>query len=195
MTFNKSLVWLRRDLRTFDHAALHYALEKSKAVYCVFIYDSAILSSLPRADRCVEFIHACVAELATELKAMGGALIVRHADATTAIPQLAAELGCDAVFANGDYEPQAISRDATVAQALLADGRLWFSLKDQVIFEKDEVLSLSNKPFSVFTPYKNAWLKKMRGDPGCLAPLSINCTTVRTRWRSDSVPKRRCIDK
>jgi len=173
MTFNKSLVWLRRDLRTFDHAALHYALQKSKSVYCVFIYDTVILSGLPRADRRVEFIHACVAELAGELAAMGGALIVRHADAEATIPLLAAELGCEAVFVNGDYEPQAIARDAAVEQALLADGRAWFSYKDQVIFEKDEVLSLSNKPFSVFTPYKNAWLKKMRGDPGCLALLPV----------------------
>jgi deoxyribodipyrimidine photo-lyase len=187
MTFNKSLVWLRRDLRTFDHAALHYALQKSTSVYCVFIYDTVILAGLPRADRRVEFIHGCVAELAAELDTMGGALIVRHADPATAIAQLAAELGCDAVFANGDYEPQAIARDTAVEQALLADGRQWFSVKDQVIFEKDEVLSLSNKPFSVFTPYKNAWLKKMRGDPGCLAMLPVEQFADRFAVPADAV--------
>ncbi len=76
------------------------------------------------------------------------------------IPRLAAELGVDAVFANDDYEPQAIARDAAVAAALAADGRRCMSCKDQVIFEKGEVLTLAGKPFSVFTPYKNAWLKR-----------------------------------
>ena len=179
MTLNKSLVWFRRDLRVFDHAALHHALRQSQSVYCVFVYDRAILAGLPKADRRVEFIHACVAELAAELRAMGGDLIVRHADAADAIPQLAAELGVDAVFANHDYEPQAIARDAAVARALTADTRLWFSFKDQVVFEKSEVLSLSAKPFSVYTPYKNAWLKKMRAEPDCTAPLSVEPLAAR----------------
>jgi deoxyribodipyrimidine photo-lyase len=173
MTLHTSLVWLRRDLRCFDHAALHYALQKSSVVHCVFIYDTAILDDLPASDRRVDFIHACISELDAELRALGGSLIVRHADAARTIPQLAAELGADAVFVNGDYEPQAIARDSAVQAALAADGRGWFSYKDQVIFEKNEVLSLSDKPFSVFTPYKNAWLKKLRGDPGCLAHLPI----------------------
>ena len=173
MTLNKSLVWFRRDLRCFDHAALHHALLRSRCVHCVFIYDDAILAGLPRADRRVEFIHGCIADLAAGLQQLGGHLIIEHADAATAIPRLARELGVDAVFANHDYEPQAIRRDAAVAAALLADQRQWFSFKDQVIFEKSEVLSLSERPFSVYTPYKNAWLKKLQADPSPLAPLGI----------------------
>jgi deoxyribodipyrimidine photo-lyase len=30
-----------------------------------------------------------------------------------------------------------------------------------VIFEKDEVLTLAGKPYGVFTPYKNMWLKTL----------------------------------
>ena len=181
MTLNTSLVWFRRDLRAFDHAALHHALRQSQAVHCVFVYDSAILASLPRRDRRVDFIHASLAELASELRQMGGDLIVLHDDAATAIPRLAAELQADAVFANHDYEPQAIARDALVAETLTADARLWFSFKDQVIFEKDEVLTLSDKPYTVYTPYKNAWLKKMRADPACLAPFEIGRASCRER--------------
>lgn len=123
MTLNKSLVWFRRDLRAFDHVALHQALQQSSTVYCVFIYDKAILDALPRRDRRLDFIHASLAELSAELQQLGGHLLVRHADAATALPQLAAELGVDAVFANHDYEPQAIARDAAVAASLKADGR------------------------------------------------------------------------
>ncbi|HWT72061.1 MAG TPA: deoxyribodipyrimidine photo-lyase [Oxalicibacterium sp.] len=159
--FNTTLVWFRRDLRSFDHAALHQALTRSKQVYCAFIFDRAILAPLPRADRRVEFIHVSLLELAHELRAFGGNLIVRHDDAKLVIPALAAELGVDAVFANRDYEPQAALRDAHVADALAADGRRFCTFKDQVILEQDEVLSQSGKPFSVFTPYKKAWLNKL----------------------------------
>ena len=160
--FDKSLVWFRRDLRSFDNAALHHALKQSNRVYCVFIFDKEILDFLPRRDRRVEFIHAAVMELDAELRRSGGALIISHARASEEIPQLAAKLGIDAVFANHDYEPKALARDAAVAASLKVAGRTWCSFKDQVIFEKDEVLSLSGKPFSVFTPYKNAWLKKLQ---------------------------------
>ena len=118
MTLPTSLVWFRRDLRAFDHAALHHALRQSQAVHCVFVYDTAILASLPRRDRRVDFIHASIAELAAELRQLGGDLIVLHGNAATEIPRLAAELKADAVFANHDYEPQAIARDAAVADAL-----------------------------------------------------------------------------
>jgi deoxyribodipyrimidine photo-lyase len=163
--FDKSLVWFRRDLRSFDHVALYQALKQSRVVYCAFIFDKDILDGLPRADRRVEFIHASVLELDNELRKSGGNLIVRHARSVDEIPKLAAELKVDVVFANHDYEPQAIKRDADVAEQLLSSGRVLLTFKDQVIFEKNEVLTLSDKPFSVFTPYKNAWLKKLQADP------------------------------
>ncbi|MES2318551.1 MAG: deoxyribodipyrimidine photo-lyase [Pseudomonadota bacterium] len=173
MTLSKSLVWFRRDLRAFDHAALHHALIASQAVYCVFIYDTAILDQLPRSDRRVDFIHASLAELDAELRHLGGYLIVRHASALDAIPALAAELGVDAVFANGDCEPQAIARDQAVAARLQVDGRAWHSYKDQVIFEKSDVLTLAERTFSVFTPYKNAWLKRLALAPASLDPWPV----------------------
>ena len=173
MSQGKSLVWFRRDLRAFDHAALHHALTSSNSVHCVFIYDTDILACLPRHDRRVEFIHASLAELDAELRELGGGLLVRHARAADAIPSLAAELGVDAVFVNHDYEPQAFARDLEVAAALAAQGCSFHSYKDQVIFEKSEVLTLSAQTFSVFTPYKNAWLKRMLAEPSCLEPWPV----------------------
>ncbi|MET0321172.1 MAG: deoxyribodipyrimidine photo-lyase [Duganella sp.] len=173
MKHDSSLVWLRRDLRVFDHVALNQALQDSHKVYCVFIYDTTILDHLPRRDRRVDFIHASVAEVDAELRQLGGCLLTRHADPLDAIPALAAELGVNAVYCNHDYEPQAIARDAAVAQSLSAAGRSLVTFKDQVIFEKSEVLSQTGGVFSVFTPYKNAWLKKLDADPGVLAPYHV----------------------
>ncbi len=174
----RALVWFRRDLRNFDHAALHQALASSRHVYCAFLFDKDILDPLlawGRQDRRVAFIHASLIELDAELRRDGGGLIVLHGRAVEAIPELAAELGVDAVFCNHDYEPAAIARDRAVAAALAAQGRQLLGFKDQVIHEKDEVLSLSGKPFSVFTPYKNAWLKTFGGADSSLLP-HYDCT-------------------
>jgi deoxyribodipyrimidine photo-lyase len=165
----RALVWFRRDLRTEDHTALSAALADAQAVWCAFVFDREILDPLPsRADRRVEFIHGSLAELDARLRDHGGGLIVLHDRARDAIPRLAASLQVDAVYASRDYEPAAVARDAAVARALARDGRTWRDFKDQVVFEKDEVLTGAGRPFSVFTPYKAAWTKRL-GDAD-LAP-------------------------
>ena len=132
---SSALVWFRRDLRDFDHAALYHALKRFPQVFCVFVFDSEILDALPRrADRRVEFIHASVVELDAALRARGGGLIVRHGPARDVIPALAASLGVTAVLANGDYEPAAIARDDDVAERLRLQGVGFETFKDQVIF-------------------------------------------------------------
>ncbi|WP_091876449.1 cryptochrome/photolyase family protein [Massilia yuzhufengensis] len=174
MNMSNSLVWFRRDLRAFDHAALHRALTTSNCVYCVFVYDRDILDPLPRDDRRVRFIHASIASLDAELRRLGAYLIVRQGRPLDVIPALAAELEADAVLVGSDYEPDAVERDARMNARLEADGRKFFSLKDQVIFEKEEVLTLAKGPFSVFTPYKNAWLKRLAAMPETLASYPVD---------------------
>ncbi|MCA1322790.1 cryptochrome/photolyase family protein [Herbaspirillum sp. alder98] len=163
--FDRSLVWFRRDLRDTDHAALYYALSQSRQVFCGFVFDTDILDALVadgvHQDRRLDFILQSITELDAALRAAGGGLIVLHASAASAIPQLARQLDVQAVFANTDYEPQAVERDQAVADSLSGDGILFFSSKDQVIFEKDEILTRADKPFSVFTPYKNAWMARL----------------------------------
>ena len=158
-----ALVWFRRDLRDFDHAALSHALQAHQRVFCVFVFDTEILDALPsRQDRRVHFIHASLTELDARLREKGGGLIVRHGRAVDEIPSLANELKVVAVFTNHDYEPAAITRDAAVANALKDCGIVFRTFKDQVIFERREILTQSGKPFGVFTPYKNAWLKAVQ---------------------------------
>jgi len=158
-------MWFRRDLRIADNAAFYQALHAARRVYCVFVFDTSILDPLhpngPAADRRVEFIHRAVQQLAQRLSAAGGGLVVLHGVAATEIPRLAEQLAVDAVFTNRDYEPDAIARDAQVGDALSRQGRQFHTFKDSVIFEHDEIRTASDTPFSVFTPYKNAWLKKL----------------------------------
>ena len=173
------LMWFRRDLRAFDNAALHHALKCCHLVHCVFIYDREILDVLPRQDRRVEFIWDAISELNAQLSVLalqfevkGAGLIVQHAVASDAVPLLCQRLKVNAVFANHDYEPQALARDAKVQALLEAQDTVFHTFKDHVIFERCEVLTLASKPYTVFTPYKNAWLKKI--DSFYLKPYLID---------------------
>jgi deoxyribodipyrimidine photo-lyase len=171
-----ALVWFRRDLRTDDNAALYHALRSARRVWCVFVLDRDILDPLIErglaADRRVEFIVDSLRELDEALKALtppaDGALldaacglIVRHGVARDEIPRLASTLHVQAVYANHDDEPAALERDAKVRGALADAGIAFHTSKDHVVFERREVLTGAGSAYSVFTPYKNAWLKKL----------------------------------
>ncbi len=161
----RALCWYRRDLRLHDHAALYHALKSGAAVHCVFVFDSDILDALTdRQDRRVEFIWRSLHELQQGLRQQGSGLWVLHGRPQALIPRLAREMAVQAVFSNRDYEPQACARDAEVAAALAQSGVAFHQYKDQVIFERAEILNGAGRPYSVFTPYKNAWLKKLDDD-------------------------------
>jgi deoxyribodipyrimidine photo-lyase len=159
---HSALIWFRRDLRLADNAALSAALQAAGRVHAAFVFDTDILDALPtRADRRVEFIHGSVAALKADLEARGGGLHVLHGSARRLIPDLAARLGTDAVFAARDYEPFARERDDAVAQSLSGQGCAFCLVKDQVVFDTDDILTAAGTPFHVFTPYKRAWLARL----------------------------------
>ena len=178
-----ALVWFRRDLRLHDNAAIAQALAACGRLYCAFVFDREILDALAsKADRRVEFIAGSLRELDARLRESGGGLIVVHDRARHAIPALAARLGVQAVFAARDYEPAAVARDRQIDQQLRTEGRHLHLVKDQVIFEADEVLTAAGRPFSVFTPYRNAWLRRLEAtqlagqDPAGNAALAEQAT-------------------
>ena len=174
--YARALVWFRRDLRDYDHAALYHALKHARQVFCVFIFDREILDALPSPeDRRVAFIHHSVVELQQTLAQHGGGLIVRYGHAREEIVQLARQLRADALYFNHDDEPASLARDTAVSGALADHGIATHHYKDAVIFERDEVLTGAGTPYGVFTPYKNAWQKK-------LTPFYLRAYPVDTYW-------------
>jgi deoxyribodipyrimidine photo-lyase len=167
--YTSGLMWFRRDLRAHDNAALFHALRQCQHVHAVFVFDRSILDLLDRVDRRVEFIRESVAALDAELHALAGqagaGLITLHGIAADEIPRLAENLRVQTVFANHDDEPDALHRDAMVRGRLAALGVSFETFKDHVIFERNEVLTQAGTPYGVFTPYKNAWLRKLASDP------------------------------
>ena len=192
--FDSGLMWFRRDLRTDDNAALYNALKRCKTVHCVFVFDKEILDSLPKSDRRVEFIRESLVELDESIQKLAkkehAGLIVQHAWASEAIPKLAQALAVQAVFTNHDYEPSAVQRDAIVLGKLADIGIAFHTFKDHVIFERTEVLTQMGKPYGVFTPYKNACLKKL--DAFYLKPYPVEkyiaALAIRPVAHQQSVP-------
>ena len=189
--YKSGLVWFRRDLRAYDHAALHHALQACETVYCVFMFDKAILDELPsRTDRRVAFIHDSVVKLDERLRQLADrqmpVLHVLHDVAADAIPRLARTLGVEAVFANRDYEPDAVARDLAVSEALAGAGIAFLDFKDQVIFERDEVLTNKGTPYGVFTPYKRAWLQALT--PAHIEAFSIEVAPDQMPAQAPALP-------
>ncbi len=164
------LVWLRRDLRLHDSAALHHALALARRVGAplalAFVFDEDILGPLRaqgvRADRRLAFIVDSLCEIETTLRAAGSALWVERGRALDCIPALVRKLGARAVVANGDYEPQALARDAAVAAALADQGVAWTCLDDHVMVEPSCLRTAQGRPYGVFTPYRNAWVRHVQ---------------------------------
>lgn len=153
-----SVFWFRRDLRLNDNAGLYHALKSGYPVKCVFIFDTDILELLDdKSDKRVKFIHHYLEKLNHELQEYGSALHVWHGKPIEVWNKILEEDNVKAVFANHDYEPNAIKRDSEIAKFLKSKAISFSTFKDQCIFEKDEVMKDDGKPYTVFTPYKNKW--------------------------------------
>lgn len=154
-----TLFWFRRDLRLFDNAGLWHALKHESNVLPVFIFDQEILKKLSENDLRVQFIHQTVTTLKKELQKKKCDLIVEHGSSIEVFEKLLETYQVKAIYTNHDYEPYARTRDEKIAK-LCAKNKIEFkTFKDQVIFEKNEIITDQENPYTVYTPYKKKWLK------------------------------------
>ncbi len=153
-----NIIWFRRDLRLSDNAALYHALKAGTPVLPVFIFDQNILDQLEdKKDKRVAFIHGAITEMQTQLVRMGSSLQVFYGKPLEVFENLVKQYTIGTVFTNHDYEPYALERDAAVASFLQELSIGFRTYKDQVIFEKNEVIKDDGKPYTVFTPYSRKW--------------------------------------
>lgn len=157
-----TVFWFRRDLRLEDNAGLYHGLKSGLPVLPVFIFDKTILGKLEnKSDRRVDFIHQAILNLKEELEALGSSLYVIYETPEKAFEKLLDEFDIKMVYTNNDYEPYARKRDETI-KGILKKKKIGFhSYKDQITFEKDEVLKDDGKPYTVFTPYSRKWRSKL----------------------------------
>jgi deoxyribodipyrimidine photo-lyase len=158
-----NIFWFRRDLRLNDNAGLYYALKDRNPVLCLFIFDRVILDKLEdKDDARVTFIYQTIEELNIILKKHGSSLVIKYDDAEKAWDIILKEYNVETVYINHDYEPYAKMRDDKIEAKLKTHKITFKTYKDQVIFEKNEVVKDDGQPYTVYTPYKNKWYQKLK---------------------------------
>ncbi len=158
--YSTAIVWLRRDLRVADNAALHHACQAAEHVLPLFILDEAILRRPDTGPARVAFLLDALRVLDRSLQAKGGRLIVRQGQTPDTLIQVVREFGAQAVFHHREYEPFGVARDAQVKAALDANGTVLETFKDVALFEAGEIVSHGGQPYTVFSPYKRVWFDK-----------------------------------
>ncbi|HVM88220.1 MAG TPA: deoxyribodipyrimidine photo-lyase [Puia sp.] len=167
-----NIFWFRRDLRLDDNAGLYQALKSSHPVLPVFIFDKNILDKLEdKKDKRVQFIHNALLQIQQQLKTLQSSFEVYYGTPENVFQNLLKKYRIEKVFTNHDYEPYAIERDNTVRLLLKNSGIEFITFKDQVIFDKQEILKDDGKPYTVFTPYSKKW--KVMGNDFYLKSFTV----------------------
>ena len=154
-----NVFWFRRDIRISDNTALRAALKGDLPVLILFIFDESILDELPIDDPRVNFIYDELHKINESLKSLDSSILVKKGEPILEWKKLISEYEINCVFSNRDYEPYALQRDNEIKLFLKESGIQWQDFKDQVIYEKNDILKKNGEPYTVFTPYKNRWLE------------------------------------
>ncbi len=158
-----NIFWFRRDLRLDDNAGLKAALRDELPVMPIFIFDKEILDKLPEDDARVSFIYDTLQEMRSKLQdEYESSLAMFYGTPEEVFKELIKDYKLAKVFTNRDYEPYAKERDEKINELLGKNEIELLDFKDQVIFEKDEVVKQDGDPYVVYTPYKNTWREKFR---------------------------------
>ncbi len=156
------IVWFRRDLRLSDHPALARAAE-GEGTLGLFVADPTLLDGSARTRRLAASLQALN-------EAMDGELVVRVGKPAEVVPAVAAALGAPEVHISADFGPYGRSRDASVAQALAAQGRTLVATGSPYAVSPGRVAKPDGTAYRVYTPYYKAWTAHSWPDP--VAPVS-----------------------
>ncbi|MEJ2113791.1 MAG: deoxyribodipyrimidine photo-lyase [Flavobacteriaceae bacterium] len=158
-----NIFWFRRDLRLEDNRGLFEALKGELPVLPIFIFDKDILDKLPKDDARVTFIYNTVQDVQAKLKEDHSSSMALFYDRPIEVfKQLLDTYIIQSVYTNHDYEPYAAKRDLEIKRFLASKSIAFHTYKDQVIFEKDEIVKSNGEPYVVYTPYMKAWKAKFR---------------------------------
>lgn len=154
--------WFRRDLRLFDNAGLYHALKSGYPVLPLFIFDKNILDELHPNDARVQFIHKSITKIKSTLEEeIGSSLVIKYGHPIEVFREMLNEYSIKAVFTNRDYEPYAQDRDKEIYSILKENGIEFRGYKDQVLFDKAEVVKNDGSPYTVYTAYSKKYKQKL----------------------------------
>lgn len=139
----RQILWFRRDLRISDSAILAHAKDE---VLPIFIFDTNILSSLPKDDKRVSFLYKSVLKLKENLQSIGLDLAIFHGNPLHVISKLKDEF--DEVLCSVDFDSYARKRDEQMAKIIPLKRYL-----DAFILDPSAHLKKDGTPYKVFTPF------------------------------------------
>ncbi|WP_339873531.1 deoxyribodipyrimidine photo-lyase [Olleya marilimosa] len=158
-----NIFWFRRDLRLDDNVGFFNALKSDHPVLPIFIFDKAILDHLPKDDARVTFIYNTLQNMRNTLQEEHqSSIAMYHDNPKDVFKTLMDEYTINTVFTNHDYEPYATKRDKEIEELLSKNKIKFKTYKDQVIFEKDEVVKKDGDPYVVYTPYMRVWKENFK---------------------------------
>ncbi|MCX7986969.1 MAG: DNA photolyase family protein [Bacteroidales bacterium] len=158
------IFWFRRDLRLNDNHGLYQALKQKIPVLPIFIFDDHFFSQFGSTDKRFSLIYDQLSLLNNQLVEHKSTLRVFRGKPIEVFDKIIQQLNIDAVYANEDYEPYSIQRDRMIEKFLESKGIKWQCFPDHVIFRPQEILKDDQKPYTVFTPYKNKWLHSLSSE-------------------------------
>ena len=93
-----NMFWFRRDLRLEDNTALIKALNSSKSIIPIFIFDTSIIKNLPKDDARISFIYSQLIRINTLLKSFNSSLLVLHGNPEKLILELVQKKDIGALY-------------------------------------------------------------------------------------------------
>ncbi|GAK77518.1 deoxyribodipyrimidine photolyase [Nonlabens ulvanivorans] len=178
MSEKVNIFWFRRDLRLDDNVGFLEALKSELPVLPIFIFDKEILDHLPEDDARVTFIYEELQRMRSNLQENhDSSLAMFYGKPLSIWQEIIDNYEVNAVFTNRDYEPYAQERDLKLTSFFNDQKIEFFTFKDQVIYEKDDIVKGDGDPYVVYTPYKNKWLENFRNDFGKADNLTIHYTS------------------
>ena len=176
MQENFSVFWFRRDLRLDDNLGLNAALSSGLKVIPIFIFDTEIINKLEKNDLRIKMIHAALGKLNDAMLGNRCNVGMYLGNPKAVFESLLKKFKIKSVYANHDYEPYATERDKSIKSFLEKKNVTYKSFKDQVIFEKDEVVKDDGNPYKVYTPYSRKWIEKLKstGFETCKSETKLN---------------------
>ncbi|PSF35147.1 deoxyribodipyrimidine photolyase [Aphanothece hegewaldii CCALA 016] len=159
------LFWHRRDLRISDNIGLATAYQQTQKIVGVFCLDPTILNGDAIAPARVTYMIGCLEKLQEHYQKIGSQLLIIKGEPSQVIPNLAETLQAQAVFFNLDVEPYAKERDKKVTQILQGKGIKYRNFWDQLLHAPNDILTQSNKVYTIYTPFWKNWSQQKKASP------------------------------
>ncbi|KAI0244371.1 hypothetical protein L0F63_003739 [Massospora cicadina] len=172
------LMWFRTDLRLDDNRALEAALECVRRrsndgpsyLFALFVLSTGEWREHDASKFKVDFLLRNVQKLQTRLDRFDIPLLVEEAHSLEEIPdvvlRVCQEHRISFVFHNFEYEVNEAKRDSDTKTLLKSNEIQMAGRHDQCGVQPGDITAQSSgKPYVIFTPFKNAWLKAVLVEP------------------------------